>query len=308
MLHKQQNVLYNIQHSNNPHQAENNVVECDILATLFKDVQFSECCALAGGSTLTMSYNILQRSNNDIDLAITNFRTIDSFTGRFEKQVNKFRSAFRKYLFGPIYEQVTDILSGYGDITVLTDPKYIQNKQTPQAALHILYPSMISSTSGHICLEFSPRKYSPDTIVQQPIVVPYTNTKTIPIPTVRLEQTFWDKIYALHTYSTVQNLYIRPTISRHYYDVACIAKHINLPDTKHMLQNTADYLARHSMRNILRPNDLSDLQLVPSGDLYIAIQQDYNTISSKGILPCGQWDQIMNTLTELENKFRQTQR
>lgn len=302
-------ILAAINQNPHPQLAEKDFMECAVLASVFDDPYFADTCVYSGGGTLTRAYDISPRRNYDIDLAFCDFTSIDVTHPHTKKQLAAFRSAFRKLVFGKLYRHIESILNTNSELTIVTDAQYnLRPGQTPAPTLHILYPSHVHDGAGHLCIEFTPRTYAPE-IIEVRTISPYSiKTPTVTIPTVRFEQTFWDKAYALHSYAHIRPANFHPTVSRHYYDVATMAPHINIARTEHMLQNIASYQEKYTTRPVPHPGTPADLTLVPDAELCDIIGTDYAASCAAGILPPGNWRDIIQTLATLEQTFRQTQR
>lgn len=288
----------------NPRLAEQDYLECAVLNALFTDDYIRENFVFTGGATLSKSYGIGGRIGRDIDLALVNFTDLPN--DRTKKQLSNFRKAFKKFTFGDLRDRVAQVINDDNRFKIITDRDWPSPENTERMAscpaLHMLYESELGT--GHLCLEITPRHYS-RTKIQHHSLIPYSINSQIgtPIPTVSYEQTFWDKVFALHSNARAVAPHCDKCFSRHYYDVAALAPHVDLDGTYKMLNDTVAYQSRHTTKDI-NLSHARDAILVPDDKTLYKLADDYYAMSGTFIGTQTSWDTIVQTLQNLTQDLR----
>lgn len=170
--------------------------------------------------------------------------------------------------------------------------------------LHLMYKSEFSTNLGHLCIEIIPRKYPVSSITYSD-VIPYSIGQSIgDIPTVRYEQTFWDKVYALHSNSVAARPHFNQFFSRHYYDVATIASRIDLPATWDMLLDIERHQAKYTLKHIAPLESFNDVHLLPDADTLHKLGVDYAAADDRFLTARDDWNQIVHKLEKLNRKLK----
>jgi len=291
----------------NPLAAEQDYMECEILSTLFEDASAFETLVFAGGATLRKSYNICQRISHDIDLVTNEFEELP--LARTRCRLKKHVACFKEFIFDVLMPRINYAINQDRRFMLSTDREWraLHNpeQQTSYPTLHILFQSDINKMFQHICIEIIPRKYDSKTIKYR-AVQPYSTKEPMRvIPTVAYEQTFWDKMFALNSFSAIGMPKSNFFISRHYYDIATMMPFVNLADTKHMLQNTVLYQQIYTTKNITNIHSAKDLSLLPSPAVLRDLQQDYESMKDEFLTTPPLWSDIMDKLARLQMQCRQ---
>ena len=288
----------------NPRLAEQDYLECVVLDALFQDEYISENFIFTGGATLSKSYSISQRVGKDIDLALVNFTDVPN--DRTKKQLQKFKKNFKQYVFTDLKDKIASIINPDNTFTIITDhdwpsPENI-GRVASSPALHLLYQSEFGD--GHLCIEIMPRRY-PASAITYRMTTPYSILRPMgPIPTITYEQTFWDKVFALHSNAGASTPHCDNAYSRHYYDVATLAQYVNLEKTYNMLHDTVKYQLRHTTKNITL-NSVHDVNLVPDDKTLYKLSDDYYATSGTFIGAQTSWNTIVQTLQNLNQDLKQ---
>ncbi len=294
--------------TNNPAMAEKDYMECTMLDKLFQDAFFAENFVFAGGGSLTKSYALSPRVTQDLDLAYVSFYDLPDNPSR--NQLKKFRKRFKDYIFESIAPKICDLICPDGRYHVVTDREQclLQNQEQwlSSPTIHIIYRSDFAAYPEDIRIEIIPRKYSSRSISFRS-VMPYAipNKKFGQIPTVAYEQTFWDKVFALHSNALSSRPHTDSFYSRHYFDVATLANNVNIPETTHMFSDIVSYQARYTTKGLGTNIAPHDVVLIPSDSVLYALESDYNKMAQRTFN--GQktsWNLIIHRLEQLAQDLK----
>ena len=296
--------------TNNPKMAEKDFLECAILDNLFQDDYIRKNFVFAGGGSVTKSYCLSSRIGQDIDLACSEF--VDVPDNRSKKKLNTFRKKFKNYVFDVLKPTINYIINQDSRFMLVTDRDWhaLENKEhfMSSPTLHLLYRSQFSTDMGHICLEIIPRKYS-DSIISARSVVPYSTNKPMGnIPTVAYEQTFWDKVYALHSNSVAHIPHFDDGFSRHYYDVATLGQFIDLENTYPLFQDIEKHQSKYTTKEIEPVASPSEIALLPDDSTLYRLADDYHSIAEAFNAPRESWTEIVQMLKSLNQKINKINR
>ena len=288
----------------NPRLAEQDYLECAVLDALFRDEYIFENFIFTGGATLSKSYSIGGRIGRDIDLGLINFT--DGPRDRTQKQLGNFKKRFKRFTFGELRDKIAQTINQHGRFEIITDPDWPSPENTERVAsspaLHMLYKSEFGT--GHLCIEVMPRHYRPSAITCRGLLPYALETPFGNIPTVSYEQTFWDKVFALHSNANTPKPHCDKSYSRHYYDVAALTPFIDLDKTHELLSDTIEYQARHTTKKI----DLTaarDAIIIPDDKTLYKLSDDYYAMSGTFIeQPQTSWNTVVQILQNLNQDLR----
>ena len=292
-----------INKTKNPRLAEQDYLECVVLDVLFRDDYIYENFIFTGGATLSKSYNIGGRIGRDIDLGLVNFTDIPR--DHTQKQLGKFKKSFKRFTFGELREKIAQIINADGRFEIITDhdwPSPENNERVASSpALHMLYQSEFGP--GHLCIEVMPRHYRPSCITCRALL-PYSIDRPFSaIPTISYEQTFWDKVFALHSNANTAKPHCDKSYSRHYYDVAMLTPFVDLDQTHDLLVDTIEYQTRHTTKKI----DLTaarDAIIIPDDKTLYKLSDDYYAMSGTFTETQTSWNAIVQILQNLNQDFK----
>lgn len=293
----------------NPTMAEKDFLECAILDKLFQDKFFAENFVFAGGGSITKSYAFSPRISQDLDLAYTAFCDIPDTPSR--NQLKKFRKRFKTFIFETIAPRITSLIAADNKYQILTDREHCVKSNKEQwlssPTIHILYKSAFYNRTEEIHIEIIPRKYSPSALSFHS-VMPYAlpGTRFGHIPTVAYEQTFWDKIFALHSNAISARPHTDAFYSRHYFDVARLAGRVDLDKTAHMLSDVAQYQEKYTTKRLGTDISPCDAILIPSDPVLYALESDYDNLAQQTFTaPKTSWNLIVQRLEQLSQDLKQ---
>ncbi|MBO5739892.1 MAG: nucleotidyl transferase AbiEii/AbiGii toxin family protein [Alphaproteobacteria bacterium] len=293
----------------NPTMAEKDFLECAILDKLFQDKFFAENFVFAGGGSITKSYAFSPRISQDLDLAYTAFCDIPDTPSR--NQLKKFRKRFKTFIFETIAPRITSLIAADNKYQILTDREHCVKSNKEQwlssPTIHILYKSAFYNRTEEIHIEIIPRKYSPSALSFHS-VMPYAlpGARFGHIPTVAYEQTFWDKVFALHSNALSAHPHTDAFYSRHYFDVARLAGRVDLDKTAHMLSDIAQYQEKYTTKRLGTDISPCDAILIPSDPVLYALESDYDNLAQQTfIAPKTSWNLIVQRLEQLSQDLKQ---
>lgn len=292
------------------------------LAIIFS-MEYADVLIFKGGTSLSKSWNLIQRFSEDIDLALD--RAFLGFTGELSKQdIKKLRR--KSYQF--ITEAFTEGLKNkfaeldFKDVTV----KYreVENHDQDPLIIEVYYPTLtvkgnylkpavlIELGSRSLKEPFTQRSFG--TIVSEVFAGRPFAGKAITIPTVNPERTFLEKIFLLHEeFQKPQDKIRVERLSRHLYDIEKLSQteyaEIALHDTE--LYNTI--VTHRSRFTTISGIDYSkhtpeNIRFVPPDTIIKKWEADYQEM--KGSMIYGQsldFNELINRLTELQNRINKIQ-
>lgn len=285
--------------------AERDYIECQILDTIFSDASLGDKLIFAGGATLTKSYNLCHRISRDLDLSCTEFTDIP--IDRTRRQLQRFKDRFKEFVFDQLRTEINYVINQDKRFMIATDREWrvLHNpeQRVSYPALHVLYKSMLNQAFNYICIEIIPRKYSVSAISHQsatPYLIPGS---TRAIPTVAYAQTFWDKIFALHSVANDTIPRDSTFFSRHYFDVAQMSDKINIDDTYHMFNDTVTYQMKYTTKNIVPVTNAADICILPRAPESTLLESDYVTHNGEFLATPPTWDGIIQKLLALKSRL-----
>ena len=293
----------------NPAMAEKDFLECAILVKLFQDKFFAENFVFAGGGSITKSYAFSPRVSQDLDLACTVFCDIPDTPSR--NQLKKFRKRFKTFIFETVAPRISALIATDNNFQIQTDREHCIRSNKEQwlssPTIHIFYNSAFCDRPEEIHIEIIPRKYSPSALSFHS-VMPYAlrGTRFGHIPTVAYEQTFWDKVFALHSNAISARPHTDAFYSRHYFDVARLAGYVDLDKTAHMLSDVAQYQEKYTTKRLGTDITPRDAILIPSDPVLYALESDYDNMAQQTFTaPKTSWNLIVQRLEQLSQDLKQ---
>lgn len=306
MIEKQYDIFAG---AKNPTMAEKDFLECAILDKLFQDKFFAENFVFAGGGSITKSYAFSPRVSQDLDLACTVFCDIPDVPSR--NQLKKFRKRFKTFIFETVAPRISALIATDNKYQIQTDREHCircnKEQWLSSPTIHIFYNSAFCDRPEEIHIEIIPRKYSPSALSFHS-VMPYAlpGTRFGHIPTVAYEQTFWDKVFALHSNAISARPHTDAFYSRHYFDVARLAGHVDLDKTAHMLSDVAQYQEKYTTKRLGTDISPRDAILIPSDPVLYALESDYDNLAQQTFTaPKTSWNLIVQRLEQLSQDLKQ---
>ncbi|MGF1575145.1 MAG: nucleotidyl transferase AbiEii/AbiGii toxin family protein [Cyanophyceae cyanobacterium] len=203
-----------------------------VLSKLFTDPNLGQILQFKGGTSLSKVFDVIGRFSEDIDL-ILDWREVvqdDPNQNRSKTQQVKFNEATNAqaihYIRETLLPQISQVLSPLCSCTIDTNNPF---------AIAVGYPSLFNAgyLRPEILLEIGPlASWSPSAVFD---VMPYAaahfpevfSQPTCQVPTLLAKRTFWEKVTILHQEAHRDlNKPMPLRYSRHYYDLALLAKSV----------------------------------------------------------------------------------
>lgn len=303
MIPKNSEIFKAIKATSNPVAAERDYMECRILDTMFANESLYDSMIFSGGATLTKSYNICPRISHDLDLVTTDFTEVPD--NRSINQLKKFHKRFKEFVFDELRAEINYAINQDKRFMITTDREWVAlnnpEQQVSYPTLHLLYTSALNNSFEDICIEITPRLYDAAAVSYR-AVAPYSvRTPMREIPTVAYEQTFWDKVFALHCMAMRGLPRNRFFLSRHYFDVVQMADMVNIVDTYHLLKDTERYQKTYTTKEIEPISAAADICLVPGVETLNTLGADYAKHDDQFLQTPPRWSDVVAQLTELKS-------
>jgi hypothetical protein len=283
-----------------------------------------------GGTSLSKVFNAINRFSEDVDLSLS--RDDLGFGGDkdprnapsgkkaqqwIEELEAKCKQAIQDQLLPALRDNFTIALREAGHDWSLS----IDDQDTQ--ALNFAYPRGVDVGGGAVPVYVQPKVRlelgarsdqwpAGDQNVKSYAAEVFPNVFEQPVATARTlngERTFWEKVTILHAeYHRSPNSQMKKRLSRHYYDVYCLAQgeigRLALQKME-LLQNVVE----HNMLFFRRPwahyqtAVAGTLHLVPPDDRYEELQRDYSAMREMFFSEPPPFEQILEMLRSLEESI-----
>lgn len=285
-----------------------------VLNRVFANTELAHILKFKGGTSLSKVFGLIGRFSEDIDL-ILDWREVvqvDPNATRSKSQQMKFNETTNAEAITYIDAVLLPLVqSCVGDLCACSI-----DAVNPHA-INIRYPAAFEDTylRPEILLEIGPlASWLPSDVFP---IKPYAAEHFIhvferpscDVPTILAERTFWEKSTILHQEAhRAENKPMPPRYSRHYYDLARLAlsdvKSIALADLE-MLAAVVTFKQRFypsawAQYALAKP---PTLKLMPSDARVSEIAKDYQAMQNMIFDQPLSFDEVMQTLTALENEI-----
>lgn len=297
---------------------------CWLLGELFALPSLGDNLTFKGGTSLSKVYQAINRFSEDIDLAI--HRDYLGFGGEADPEAGASNKETRRRLEaladacaetvrGTILQRLQErvVQAGVGDAQAVT-----VSANDPQTLL-FRYPRSSGTASGYIQpqvkMEFGAR--SDDWPLESATVMSYLEetfreqlgVQARAVIVLKAERTFWEKATILHAeHHRPLDKAIIDRLSRHYYDLHCLAQH---PVAKQALQQP-DLLARVAQHKSVffrsgwaRYEEAvpGSLRLLPRDERVSALERDYRAMHDMFFHEPPAFDAVLTRLSALESQI-----
>lgn len=313
-----------VRRSVSPVMLEKDFWVCWLLGILFES-PFAASLVFKGGTSLSKVFGVIDRFSEDIDLSLSPAFLNLPEAGTSRNQANKWMTraeaacgiAVRDQI-GPAMEVAVVALLGKGEpswFEFLTDP------YTHSPVLLFHYPS--SQPAGFDYLKRSVKLEFGSLTDQQPVgrhqVRPWIAdilSDAFPdwrceVVALEVERSFWEKATILHTeYHRPADKPIPDRFSRHYADVAAMAKHplagtaIDQHDLRNRVVEWKSQFFGSSWANYSEAKPGS-FRLVPPDERLPELRRDYQAMREMYLTEPVSFDDILMTLAEFERHINQ---
>ena len=280
---------------------EKDIWICWVLQTLFS-IPDPHPMAFKGGTSLSKVYGIIDRFSEDVDVTLDYRAFSDAFDPfapgvsrsqirHFSDRLKSFVAAYTRDVVGPALETAARELptAGRHGVRISDDGERVW----------FAYPSTVENTVGYLTsevfLEFGGRNVIDPNELHEiaPDIAAHTNDLDYPKATVTVlspARTFWEKATLIHVECHRRRLLHGPErISRHWFDLACLAGHdagrAALSD-RALLEDvvrlkTIFFNARYANYDHCLDGRL---RLIPDQDQLVRLESDYETMRTAGII------------------------
>jgi hypothetical protein len=287
-----------------------------ILSLLFEETSFKDHILFKGGTSLSKSFNLINRFSEDIDI-ILDWRQLgitdeEAFKERSNTQQDKFnkhvdslgaeyiKNTILSELKSVIKENLTDDLK----VFIEDDPHIICIEYTKSFKDEYLLPI--------VKLEIGPRASRVpfiDKEVSAYIIEHYPTLfekKSCLVKTITAERTFWEKITIFH--SVAMSGKCPPRYSRHYYDVYKFLKSdimTSVLSDLYLLEQVVEFTKKFyiSGKGNYDTAKLGSLSLVPSSDNLKKLKDDYQRMKNMLFGDIPEFDTIIKSISEFESNL-----
>lgn len=213
----------------------------EILRLLYEERLLGDyAVAFKGGTALSKCWKVIDRFSEDIDLSIhwADLAEAEDETTAWEQsisngsQIKKFRKRQNARLIAwseQFVERLNQRLVEYG----IEDLGAELEADSHGEKINVHFPRVIKGDNDyhldHILLEFGGRNRGQPTethVIDSYLVdIPELQTLTLPTATVQAydpSYIMWEKLTALHQYSTMESEPVTYRLARHWYDVDCM--------------------------------------------------------------------------------------
>jgi len=303
-------------------QLSPDAIEKDWWVTMTLRALFSCECAehivFKGGTSLSKSWNLIERFSEDIDIAID--RKFFGFEGELKrKQINNLRRASCAYISGKLKDELDNKLkeAGISEYSVSIEETADTTKD-PQT-IEIQYKSLfnINYLRDKILIEIGARSLiepSENVRIRSIIAENYPETNFaddfVAIPTVIPQRTFLEKAFLLHEEFQKPPEKIRvDRMTRHIYD---LEKLMDTDYAKEALNNKDLYNAIVEHRRTLTAMKEVDydthvpekINFIPPAFIMDSWRKDYEKMQNMIYGKSLPFDKLMDRIRELNERFR----
>ncbi|MDP4536905.1 nucleotidyl transferase AbiEii/AbiGii toxin family protein [Alkalimonas collagenimarina] len=333
--HAELTELFNFASTQHPFGLAANFLEKDLWVTevlrLLYDEQLLGAMSIAfkGGTALSKCWHVIQRFSEDIDLSI-HWAELSGLTEQQEfaawqqsikndSQAKKFRRK-QQQLLQDWTEQFVDYLNQRFSAYQIEGLQAVVEPDSAGEKIDIHYPRMTKGTKDyqldHILLEFGGRNRGKPTktITTNCYLSEVKEFAELPLPQANVQAyendfVLWEKLTALHQFST-QTKEPNPTrLARHWYDVSCLLKagFADAFNSSEAMQAVVEMKKhRWSMPGVDYEAILSGrLSIVPQGNRLQSIIADHKAAINGQMFfqQPESFELIMNQLADFQDKF-----
>jgi hypothetical protein len=298
---------------------------CWMLGVLFQS-KFAGNLVFKGGTSLSKVFGVIARFSEDIDLSLSPAFLKLPDVGTSRSQANKWMTraeaacgAAVQHQIGPAMEAAVESVLGKGKRAWF---EFLTDSGTNSPVLLFHYPS--SQPTGFDYLKRSVKLEFGSLTDQQPVgrhsIRPWMAdalADAFPdwrceVVALEVERSFWEKATILHTeYHRPIEKVMPDRFSRHYADVAALAKHTNasMAIKRHDIRERVVKWKSQFFGTAWANYDAAKpgtFRLVPRPERLPALRRDYQAMRDMYLTEPMSFDDILATLSELENRINNT--
>lgn len=282
-----------------------------------------------GGTSLSKAYSAIFRFSEDIDLSLNRSdlgfdRNQDPSTAPSRKSRDKrlqdLTRECESFVTGELLEHLhKDFYQVLGKADGLFDWNLAVDSEDPQTLLFDYPVTGVTPAAGEyvspvIRLEFGARSDQwpvEDCEVVSFAAESFSDTFAAPsfvVSTLAVERTFWEKATILHALAHGGIPKLRPRMARHYYDTFCLAIS-EYGDRALVRIDLLEIVAEHKSTFFPAAWARYDqavrgtLALLPPAEMISPLHRDYRTMEGLFFHEPPEFDEILDTLRDLENSI-----
>jgi hypothetical protein len=294
----------------------NAIVEKDfwvvwVLSKVFADERLNSILMFKGGTSLSKVFNLIGRFSEDVDLILdwTLVTKDDPYAVRTNNKQDKFNKlvneSAKAYIENTLLSILAEILSPVCECKIDSEDAF---------SINIKYPSVFDDKylRPEILLEIGPLASwlpSKEYEVQAFAAEHFPKLFNIPkctVNTIVAKRTFWEKATILHHEANrPESSQMPPRYSRHYYDLAMMAKSKvkdEALENFELLENVVKFKKRFYPRGWAEYDNAKPgtLKLLPPAYRLSTLKKDYAAMSHVIFDKHLEFDEIMDLLSTLE--------
>jgi hypothetical protein len=284
------------------------------LSKLFKNAELSEVLRFKGGTTLSKVYGVIERFSEDIDLILkwdilTEEDPEEARSGKQQKAlIERIRVNGRTYIEGHLMPIVTSLIAPTCTCAIDPDDRNVINIHYPKSFSDEYIRPEIRLEIGPIAswLPFETFKIQPYAAEAFPKLF---KTAECSVHVITAERTFWEKATILHheAHRPPGNNQ-PPRYSRHYYDLAQLAKSsikAKALENLDILTSVVKFKMKFYPRgwanyDLAKPGTF---KLVPQGHVLESVKKDYQEMRNMIYGTYYDYSEIHSTLKKLEDEI-----
>lgn len=301
---------------------------CWVLRRVYAIMHFRPQLIFKGGTSLAKAYNAIDRFSEDVDLSLS--RRDLGFTDdrdpeqpgisrtesrkRLDDLVRSCQQTIREKFLPGLQEDFTSVIgvSGWNADIDPTDPQTIiftyPKGGLEEATRPYVHPAIrLEMGARSDDWPASDREIRP--YVAEALPQAFMTASSCHVYTLEAVRTYWEKATLLHAeYHRPKNKPSKERLSRHYYDLYCMAQN----EIGHRAISRLNLLERVIKHKKLFFTSAwahyetavpGSFHLVPSHDRIPGLRGDYSLTQSMIFGEAPAWDEIMTGLGELENRI-----
>ncbi len=295
---------------------------CWMLGVLFQS-EFGDNLVFKGGTSLSKVFGIIERFSEDIDLSLSPAFLKLPDAGPSRNQANKWMARAEavcgeavQHKIGPAMEKAVESILGNGNRPWF---EFLTDSGTNSPVLLFHYPS--SQPTGFDYLRRSVKLEFGSLTDQQPVgrhpIRPWM-AETLPdsfpdwlceVVALEVERSFWEKATILHTeYHRPADKPTPDRFSRHYADVAAMARHPNasIAIDRHDIRDQVVKWKSQFFGSAWANYDAAKpgtFRLVPRPERLPDLRRDYQAMRDMYLAEPVSFDEILQTLSALESRI-----
>ena len=291
---------------------------CWTLSKIFTHDELAKQLMFKGGTSLSKVFHLIERFSEDIDL-ILDWRIVsgeDPNDERSKSKQDKFNKATNKntqiYIAGDLLTMVSGVISPVCSCVIAEDDSHVINIQYPAVFSDEYLRPEIRLEIGPLASWFPSDEYTIQPYAAEvfPEVFDHADCQ---VKAIKAERTFWEKVTILHQEAHRPEDKVQPArYSRHYYDLAQMAVSHVKDDALASMEQLANVVA-FKMR--FYPSGWSHyetavpgtLKLIPSEHVLKTLKSDYVGMQNMFFGAYPPFDEMMQTLKDLEDEINHMQ-